>query len=59
MLHVVYSFEVAAKINLISFDNITHEYTFVYFEVESLFTNVLFKKTIEIILNRVYVEKKI
>ena len=46
-------FEAAAKINLILFD-MSDEYNFVSFDVESLFTNVLLKKTIEIILNRVY-----
>ena len=51
-------FEAAAKINLILFD-MSDEYNFVSFDVESLFTNVLSKKTIEIILNRVYSEKKI
>ena len=53
------SFEAAAKINSISFDEISDEYTFVSFDVESLFTNIPLKKTIEIILNRVYSEKKI
>ena len=51
-------FEAAAKINLILFD-MSDEYNFVSFNVESLFTNVLLKKTIEIILNRVYSQKKI
>ena len=51
-------FEAAAKINLILFD-MSDEYNFVSFDVELLFTNVLLKKTIEIILNRVYSEKKI
>ena len=53
------SFEAAAKINLISFGDTSDEYTFASFDVESLFTNVPLKKTIEIILNRVYSEKKI
>ena len=39
--------------------HISDEYTFVSFDVESLFTNVPLKKTIEIILNRVYSEKEI
>ena len=52
------SFEAAAKINLILFD-MSDEYNFVSFDVKSLFTNVLLRKTIEIILNRVYNEKKI
>ena len=34
-------------------------YTFVSFDVESLFTKVPLKRTIKIILNRVYSEKKI
>ena len=34
-------------------------YTFVSFDVESLFTKVPLKKTIKIISNRVYSEKKI
>ena len=42
------SFEAAAKINSISFGDISDEYTFVSFDVESLFTNVPLKKTIEI-----------
>ena len=50
------SFEAAAKINSTSFGYISDEYTFVSFDVESLFTNVPLKKTI--ILNRVYSEKK-
>ena len=41
------------------FGDISDEYTFVSFDVESLFANVPLKKTIEIILNRVYNEKKI
>ena len=53
------SFEAAAKINSISFGDISGEYTFVSFNLEPLFTNVPLKKTIEIILNRVYSEKKI
>ena len=53
------SFEAADKINPILFGDISDEYTCVYFNVESLFTNVPLNKTIEIILNRVYSEKKI
>ena len=53
------SFEAAAKISSILFGDISDEYTFVSFDVESLFANVPLKKTIEIILNRVYNEKKI
>ena len=53
------SFEAAAKINLISLDDMSDEYTFVSFDVESLFTNVPLKKTIEIIFTRVCSEKKI
>ena len=52
------SFEAAAKINSISSGDISDEYTFVSFHVQSLFTNVPLKKTIEIILNRVCSEKK-
>ena len=52
-------FEAAAKINSVSFGEISSEYTFISFDVESLFTNVPLKKTVEIILNRVYSEKKI
>lgn len=51
MLYVANYFEVATKINLISFEDIIGEYTFVYFDIESLFTKVPLKKTIEIILN--------
>ena len=52
------SFEAGAKISSISFGNISAEYSFVSFDVEPLFPNVPLKKTIEIILNRVYSEKK-
>ena len=52
-------FEAAAKINSVSFGDISDEYTFVSFDIESLFTNVPLEETIEIILNRVYNEKKI
>ena len=52
-------FEAAAKINSISFDGMNDERTFGSFDVESLFTNVPLKETIEIILNIVYDEKKI
>ena len=48
-----------AKINSISFGDISDQNTFVSFDVELLFKNVSLKKTIEIILNRVYSEKKI
>ena len=44
---------------MILLGDITNEYTFVSFQVELLLTNVSSKKTIEIILNRVYSEKKI
>ena len=47
------SFEAGAKINSISFGDISDEYSFVSFDVESLFSDVPLKKTIEIILNRV------
>ena len=46
-------FEAAAKINLMSFGDISDGYTFASLEFEPLFTNVPLKKTIEIILNRV------
>ena len=39
--------------------NISHEYTFMSFDVELIFTNFPLKKAIEIILNRVYSEQKI
>ena len=44
---------------MISLDDMSDEYTFVSFDVESLFTNVPLKKTIEIIFTRVCSEKKI
>ena len=43
----------------ISSDNIRDEYTFVFSDVGSLITNAQLKKTIEMILSRVYSEKKI
>ena len=52
-------FEAAAKINSISLGDISDQYTFASFDVESLFTNVSLKKTFEIILNRVYSKNKI
>ena len=45
--------------NMLLVDDINDEYTFVSFDVKSLFTNAPLKKTIEMILNRVHSEKKI
>ena len=53
------SFHAVEEIRKIDFDDITEEWCFVSFDVVSLFTNVPLKRTVNIILDRIYKEKKI
>ena len=53
------SFDAANEIRLIPPEVFDEEYILVFFDVESLFTNVPLKRTIDIILDRVYNKKMI
>ena len=53
------SFQAAEEIKNIDFDSLQNGYKLVSFDVVSLFTNVPLKRTINIILNRIYKEKLI
>ena len=53
------SFHAVEEIRKINFADITEEWCFVSFDVVSLFTNVPLKRTVNIILDRIYKEKKI
>ena len=53
------SFEAAEKIRQIPPELFNQGYTFISFDVESLFTNVPLKKTVDVIIDRVYKDKLI
>lgn len=53
------SFEAVSHIKNIPKEYFKQGYTYVSFDVESLFTSVPLKKTIQVILDRVYQEEKI
>ena len=57
--HLKDSFEAADKIKAIPSQYFNDGYQFVSFDVKSLFTNVPLDKTIKVIMDRIYKEKKI
>ena len=57
--HLKDSFHAAEKIKAIPPQYFDDGYQFVSFDVKSLFTNVPLEKTIKVIMNRIYTEKKI
>ena len=57
--HLKDSFEAADKIKDIPSQYFDEGYQFVSFDVKSLFTNVPLDKTIKVIMDRIYKEKKI
>ena len=59
MIIILKTFDAVKRIRSIPPELFDEDYQFVSFDVQSLFTNVPVKKTINIILNRVYNKKLI